>query len=256
MRLARTRSTRELASTLTWAVAALSCGLSSAIVRADPSLAASDTKAAGAAAEQTKVAPAPAKPVSDQARACFQAAQTAYVAGDLAKALEGFKCAYAAAPSPELDYNLARVYERMGDAEESTRHYRAYLAQAEVTPKELKRIQARLQSLQELRERQRPPLPATKPSAEALSAEARVFYDRGVKLYRAKQYESAMAAFNAALQMSSAPELHFNLAVVSERLNHAQEAVDHYRAYLAARGDARDRDQIESRIAELQSAGD
>lgn len=198
---------------------------------------------------------AASRPVSEDARACFQKAQAAYAIGDLASALAGFLCAFRAAPSPELHYNLARVYERMGDAEESTRHYRAYLAQAEVTPKELKRIEVRLQALQDLSERQRPPLEPTKPSAAAMSTEARSFYDRGVKLFRMRQYAAALAAFSAALQMSNAPELHFNLAVVAERMNRAQEAADHYRAYLAARGDAKDRDRIEERIAMLQTMG-
>jgi tetratricopeptide (TPR) repeat protein len=205
-----------------------------------------------AASLQPQAAP---HPISDTARACFQKAQEAYAVGDLTSALAGFLCAFQAAPSAELHYNLARVYERMGDAEESTRHYRAYLALSAVTPKEKKQIEARLQALQELRERQRPPLQPTKPDAAAMSAEARSFYDRGVKLYRAKQFSAAQAAFSAALQMSNAPELHFNLAVVAERMNRGQEAVDHYRAYLAARGDAKDRDQIEERIAMLQTMG-
>jgi tetratricopeptide (TPR) repeat protein len=212
----------------------------------------------GALAEPPPSTPASKEPArkpaqaSDAARECFRSAHAAYVAGDLSTALAGFKCAYEAAPSPELHWNLARVYERMGEADESIAHYRAYLAETEVTPKERKRIETRLKALAELRERQRAPIDRAKPSAEALSAEARVFYDRGVKLYRAEQYQAALAAFSAALQMSSAPELHFNLAVVSERLGKTQDAVDHYRAYLAARGDAEDRGQVESRIAALQ----
>jgi tetratricopeptide (TPR) repeat protein len=194
----------------------------------------------------------PSRRVTEEARACFQKAQAAYATGDLAGALAGFQCAYQAAPSPELHYNLARVYERMGEAEDSTRHYRAYLEQAETTPKEKKQIAARLQALQELRERQRPPLDFSKPTAEALGTEARAFYDRGVKLYRARQYQAALAAFSAALQMSNAPELHFNLGVVAERMNRPQEAIDHYRAYLTARSDAVDRERIEARIGELQ----
>lgn len=197
--------------------------------------------------------PAAARSVSAEAKACFQKAQAAYAVGDLAAALKGFLCAFQAAPSPELHYNLARVYERMGEADESTRHYQAYLAETQVTPQEKKRIDKRLQSLQELRERQRPPLTPAQPSTDALSAEAQVFYERGVKLYRGKQYGAAQAAFNAALQMSNAPELHFNLAVVAERMNHPQEAVDHYRAYLAARPDAKDRDKIEERVGMLQT---
>jgi hypothetical protein len=74
-----------------------------------------------------------------------------------------------------------------------------------------------------------------------------------VKLYKTKQWVAAQAAFSAALQMSNAPELHFNLAVVAERMNRSQEAVDHYRAYLAARSDAKDQEKIEERITILQA---
>jgi len=206
-------------------------------------------------------APAPAQPVvrakaTAEARTCFQRAQTAYVAGDLANALEGFLCAYRAAPSPELHFNLGRVYERMGEADEGIRHYQAYLDNsntAQISPRERKQIEARLQGLRELRERQRAPLQEAKLTADALSAEARIFYDRGVKLYRSRDYSAALAAFSAALQMSSAPELHFNLAVVSERLNRTREAVDHYRAYLAARPRAADRELVVERIELLQT---
>jgi tetratricopeptide (TPR) repeat protein len=257
-RTARTRRVGELGLRIAGAVA---CALWIATARAEPPLAKpTASKVAADDATSKPITPSPqptAAPhsVSDEARACFQKAQAAYAIGDLTTALAGFQCAFKAAPSPELHYNLARVYERMGDADESTRHYRAYLAQTQVTPREKKRIEARLQALQELEERQRPPLEPTKPSAEAMSAEARSFYDRGVKLYRLKQYTAAQAAFSAALQMSNAPELHFNLAVVAERMNRMQEAVDHYRAYLASRGDAKDRDKIEERIAMLQTLG-
>ncbi|HKP61414.1 MAG TPA: tetratricopeptide repeat protein [Polyangiales bacterium] len=222
---------------------ALSCMLWPAIALAEPPAAKSPPPRAD---PPTK----PAQP-SNEARECFRKAQAAYVAGDLQTALAGFQCAYKAAPSPELHFNLARVYERMGEADDSIQHYEAYLAESPVTPKERKQIEARLKSLAELRERQRAPAEQAKPTAEALSAEARVLYDRGVKLYRAAQYEAALAAFSAALQMSSAPELHFNLAVVSERLGRSHDAVNHYRAYLAARGDADDRDQVQARIAAL-----
>jgi tetratricopeptide (TPR) repeat protein len=271
VRTRRTRSANDASETAgvgRYAIAlaaAVSCSVAAAAASAEaptqaaPVPPAPQASAAGSANRNSQQViasnlqpPAP-RPISAEAKACFQKAQGAYAAGDLATALRGFLCAFQAAPSPELHYNLARVYERMGEADESMRHYHAYLAQAQATPLEKKRIDARLQALQALRERQRPPLTPAQPSAEAMSAEARAFYERGVKLYRAKQYAAAQAAFNAALQMSNAPELHFNLAVVAERMSHPQEAVDHYRAYLAARSDAKDREKIEERITILQA---
>jgi len=269
MRPARAGEMRAPIRSGCWALplAALSCVLSVAPLeaqapgvapRAQASQRAKEAESGPAAAALPKPSsPAPASPrparAITEARACFQEAQVAYIAGDLARALEGFLCAYRAAPSPELHFNLARVYERMGEADSGIQHYEAYLAGAQVLPKERKSIERRIASLRALRERQLAQLEPAKPSAEALGAEARVFYDRGVKLYRAREYPGALAAFSAALQMSSAPELHFNLAVVSERLNRPRDAVDHYRAYLAARPNAADSEQVASRISLLQS---
>jgi tetratricopeptide (TPR) repeat protein len=188
-----------------------------------------------------------------EATACFRDAHAAYVAGDLARALSGFLCTYERAPSPELQWNLARVYDRMGEADEAIRHYRAYLAAADLSPKERKQTEQRIQAVEEMRARQLAVLTEPKPSHDALSAEARRFYDRGVKLFGRGQYQSAMAAFTAALHMSGAPELHYNLAVSAERLQRWQEASDHYRAYLAAAEDPADRETIEGRIAALRS---
>lgn len=188
-----------------------------------------------------------------EASECFRDAQAAYLASELSRALSGFLCAYERVPSPELEWNLARVYDRMGEAEEGIRYYRAYLAAGVASPKERKQAEQHIQALEELRARQLAVLAEPKPSRDALSAEARRFYDRAVKLYRRRQYESAMAAFSAALQMSGAPELHYNLAVAAERLQRFQEASDHYRAYLAAAADAADRETIEARIAALRS---
>lgn len=206
-------------------------------------------------AQPPAASPSPAPDTSPLAEAteCFRDAHTAYVAGELARALSGFLCAYERAPSPELQWNLARVYDRMGEAEEGIRHYRAYLDAGGASPKERKQTEQRIQALEELKARQLAVLAEPKPSHDALSAEARRFYDRGVKLFSRGQYESAMAAFTAALQMSGAPELHYNLAVSAERLSRFSEASDHYRAYLAADANAADRATIEARIAALRS---
>jgi tetratricopeptide (TPR) repeat protein len=200
--------------------------------------------------------PAPSKPAAKSAqlapaRECFRAAQVAYVAGDLAGALEGFQCAYRSAPSAELHWNLARVYERMGEPEQGIQHYRAFLESAQVTPRERKRVEARIAALADLRSRRLASQVAPKPTPDALSAEARTFYERGVKLFAAGQYQGALAAFSAALRMSGAPELHFNLAVTSERLGRRRDARDHYRAYLGAQSAAVDRTDIEARIGVL-----
>jgi tetratricopeptide (TPR) repeat protein len=187
-----------------------------------------------------------------QARECFETGQAAYLAGRLDEARRGFECAFSQLPSAELAWNLARVSERMGDVERGVRYFREYLARARVTPHERRAVEARVQKLLDLQARQSANLKTQAQTQAAMGAAARTFFQRGVKLYRGGHYQAAAAAFSAALQMSQAGELHYNLAMTSERLGNVEEACDHYRAYLGALPEAPDRLQIEAHIAELQ----
>jgi tetratricopeptide (TPR) repeat protein len=190
----------------------------------------------------------------ESARRCFDAGQADYFAGRLVEARRGFECAYAKLPSAELAWNLARVCERMGDVEAGVRYFREYLGRANVTARERKRVEARIQALQDLAARQGAALKPGPDAVAALSDEARKFFDRGAKLYRAGHYEAAAAAFGAALQLSDAPELHYNLAMTAERLRKPQEACDHYRAYLAAAPYAADQPEVRAKIEKLESS--
>jgi tetratricopeptide (TPR) repeat protein len=206
-----------------------------------------------AAASARVVAQASEPADKARARACFDAAQAAYLAGQLDEARRGFECAYAVLPSPELLWNLARVCERMGDVEAGVRYFREYLQSAQVSAKEKKGIEARIRGLFDLAARQSVHLNAGAEAHAALSGEARKFFQRGVKLYRAGQFEAAAAAFGQAWQLSNAPELHYNLAMTAQQLGHAQDAYDHYRAYLAALPEAPDRREVETRLADLRT---
>jgi tetratricopeptide (TPR) repeat protein len=210
------------------------------------------TPAAHGAAEPPNVE-ASAAELQHKARACFDAAQAAYLAGQLDEALRGFGCAFALQPSAELAWNLARVAERMGDVEKGVRYYQEYLTRSEhVGARERRQVEARIQALRELAARQASAIKA-QPDLAGLSKEARVFFERGVKLYRRGQYASASAAFGAALQLSNAPELRYNLALTSERLGQKQDACDHYLAYLAAAPDAPDQQFVNARVTELRA---
>ncbi len=197
------------------------------------------------------------KPTHDEelrhAKQCFAAARTAYAAGKLAEARDGFTCAFELAPSPELEWNLARVYERMGDANQGIRFYLLYLDSSALKAEERVSIERRVAALEELRDRQRQQVKGQLPSERELGSEARAFFDRGVKLYHRGNYVAALVAFAAALRASGAPELHYNLAVASERLHKPSDALDHFRAYLAAKPDADDKADVETRIAALRA---
>jgi tetratricopeptide (TPR) repeat protein len=213
---------------------------------------------AGMALWQTHVGSAQTPPAPDAvtqlAQRCFERAQVAYFEGRLAEARRGFECAYKQLPSPEMAWNLARVNERMGEVEEGVRYFREYLATAKLSPRERRRVQGRITALLDLGQRQRASIKLNpEEQRRALSDEARAFFDRGTKLYAAGHYQAAAAAFTAALQLSDAPELHYNLAVAAERLGDVADALDHYRAYLEALPEAPDRVEVLARLDALRN---
>jgi tetratricopeptide (TPR) repeat protein len=103
----------------------------------------------------------------------------------------------------------------------------------------------------ELAARQRAQLITAPPSSNALTSEARAFFERGQKLFRDGRYQAALAAFAAARRFAALPELAYNLAVVSERLGRASEAVDYYREYLREAQSSADVDAVQARIRVL-----
>jgi tetratricopeptide (TPR) repeat protein len=61
------------------------------------------------------------------ARNHFRTGVSYFDRGDYHHALEEFQRARAVQPRPELDFNIGRVYERMGDAAHAARYYQRYL---------------------------------------------------------------------------------------------------------------------------------
>jgi tetratricopeptide (TPR) repeat protein len=200
----------------------------------------------------------PTPPANDRvarAQTLFQEGLRAYEAGNLNEALLKLREAHRLTRSPELAFNVARVYERIGDAPNATRYFRMYLrGNTTVTEAERADIERRIVVLQELQRRQRDQVFAAPPSSDELTAEARTFFLRGVSMFRRRQYRAALDAFMAAHRF--APQLHevvYNLAVANERLNQRQDAIDWYREYLRLRRDAPDRVQVQAKIDALRA---
>jgi tetratricopeptide (TPR) repeat protein len=82
---------------------------------------------ASAAAPALAAAPAPASDPAAVARARFEAGVTAFDQGRFRDAVELFKEADRLAPSARLSFNIAKVYERMGDNRGALAAYRDYL---------------------------------------------------------------------------------------------------------------------------------
>ena len=137
-----------------------------------------------------------------RAQALFQEGLRAYEAGNLSEALVKLKEAHRLTRSPELAFNVARVYERIGDAPNATRYFRMYLRSPAVTDAERADIERRIVVLQELQRRQRDQVFAAPPSSDELTAEARTFFLRGVSMFRRRQFRAALDAFMAAHQFA------------------------------------------------------
>lgn len=85
-----------------------------------------------------------------------------------------------------------------------------------------------------------------------MDAEARALYDAGVVAYEQGRYENALDYFSRAHELSTRPQLLFNIASAADRLRQDQRALDAYRAYLEALPDAENRAAVESRVRILE----
>lgn len=192
----------------------------------------------------------------ERARAHFEAGQAYYRAGRFEDARRALLQAFSLLPSAELAYNLGRVSERLGRAEEAIAHYEDYLRRLPAEPRsasERARVQKRLAALHAEVAARAQMLKAPPPTSSELVQEARRFFLRGVRLFERKQYAGALAAFGAAQRLSRVPELYFNLGLTCERLGNTRDAADYYRAYLDARPGASDHEAVAARVAQLSA---
>ena len=96
------------------------------------------------------IAAQPANAQSDEelAKTHFKAAGSYYNQGKYEKALEEFKEAYRLMPLPEVIYNMAQCYERLGDLETSIGEYRKYMEE-KPDAKDLQAIRDKIESLKD-----------------------------------------------------------------------------------------------------------
>lgn len=217
-------------------------------------LAATLLLAAPADAQRRGRRPTPAQ--IERARTLFQQGSRHYQAGRLHEALEAFLESWRTVRNPMLAYNVARTYERLGDPRNGIRFYGYYLRHAAPDAAERSEVEERIEALRGMQQRQRDQLRTLPPSQDQLAQEARTFFERGLTMYRRRQYEAAMAAFTAAYNFTRPnppAEVVYNLAMTSERLERWQDAVDYFREYARMLPrESPERRQINERVAELR----
>lgn len=190
----------------------------------------------------------------ERARQLFVEGTQHYQAGRLNEALDQFLAAWRIVPSPELAYNVARTYERIGDTQRGVEFYRHYLRQAAPDAAERQNVERRIAELEAIARRQREQIIALPPSEDELTQEARTFFERGVTMFRRRRYDAAMAAFTAAYNFARLPEVIYNLAVTAERLGRTQDAIDYFREYARSLPrESAERPMIDRRVEQLRA---
>jgi tetratricopeptide (TPR) repeat protein len=84
--------------------------------------------------------------------------------------------------------------------------------------------------------------------------EAKEAFALGTRAYADGEFESALASFRRAYELTGSPDLLYNIATVSDRMRRDEEALGAYEGYLEARPKSADREHVESRIAVLRAA--
>jgi len=87
--------------------------------------------------------------------------------------------------------------------------------------------------------------------AEA-NARAVSHYQLGVIEYDNGNYRGALLEFTQAHELSKRPQLLYNVGLCEKHLGLFKEAVEHFRAFLAAHPDVSDRSKVEQAIAEIE----
>jgi tetratricopeptide (TPR) repeat protein len=78
-------------------------------------------------------------------------------------------------------------------------------------------------------------------------------YESGVRHFDLSEYESALVDFKEAYRNKPDPVLLYNIAQCHRRLGHTEEAITFYRSYLRRAPDAKNREEVERRISELET---
>jgi len=89
---------------------------------------------------------------------------------------------------------------------------------------------------------------------EARLAEAKDAFDDGSRAYADGEFDSALASFRRAYELTGSPDLLYNIATVSDRMRRDEEALEAYQGYLDARPKSTDREHVEGRIEVLRAA--
>jgi tetratricopeptide (TPR) repeat protein len=88
----------------------------------------------------------------------------------------------------------------------------------------------------------------------ARKAEARRHFEKGTLRFDEGRFREAISHFEAAYEVTGAPEILYNIGRCHEELGQTAAAVSHYERYLERQGDAADAAEVRERIDRLKPA--
>ncbi len=91
-------------------------------------------------------------------------------------------------------------------------------------------------------------------SRDAQIAQAKKEFASGTRTYQNGEFEAALAHFRRAYELTQSPDLLYNIATVSDRMRHDEEALEAYEGYIEARPNSPDREHVRGRIKALKHA--
>lgn len=96
---------------------------------------------------------------------------------------------------------------------------------------------------------------APKPmSSKERIAAAKNAFGTATRAYAQGDFETSLASFRKAHQLTGSPDLLYNIATVADRMRHDEEALEAYEGYLEARPDSPDAEHVQGRIDALRLA--
>jgi len=199
-----------------------------------------------------------------RARQLFTEGVAAYERNELDLAVRKLLAAQRSWRSPEIAFNIARCFERMGEPRRGIHWFRTYLRHG--SPDEATRtdVNRRIAELEALRERLQAQNQQQGANAAELTAESRRLYQQATTFYGRGEFRTAYELFQNACNVLSVaqqseygecanPDLSYNLARTAERLELWRDARLHYRKFLRLRPNSPERRRIERRMEELRT---
>jgi hypothetical protein len=96
--------------------------------------------------------------------------------------------------------------------------------------------------------------PSPQQADAARDEEARALFEAGRVAFDNGRFEDALGHFRRAHELSGRPQLLYNIGAAADKLRLDEQTLEAFRAYLAGVPDARNRAEVEARVAVLEQA--